>query len=272
MSLSYNNINISVNGSYILADSLSLTENGEQKPLFFINGARPYDNSPQGIKNNLSISYFLEAANEPNSTIIENWKSQNGTGHLFALLNIAGVITSGYLNNFSFSILPNQSIKANAGYLIFNEFTNFSSQLSSFALNYNNVGTNLGHYWSVQTLSGNTHIVDNNILQLNYDFSVNIQPYYSLNSKSVPFQVVATDAQENIDILSEVQNVMKYSGKSLNTLFNIDSLKLKPMSGNWIAVNDGVNINLSGFVSQGAKTDIKTEDIITYSTTYNRFY
>ncbi len=273
MSLSYNNINISVNGSYILADSLSLTENGEQKPLYTLNNSRPYDNSPQGIKNNLSISYFLEATNEPNSTIIENWKSQNGTGNLFALLNIAGVITSGYLNNFSFSILPNQAIKANAGYLIFNEFTNFSSQLSSFALNYNNTGITLSHYWSAKLQSGNTELLDTNIMQLSYDWSSDIQPIYSLNSKNTPCQVNCLSATETIDILSEIQNTIKYSGNYFPTLYNgIDGLRLKPISSEWNSSNDNIFIALSGFITNNRKTDMKTEELIIFNNQFNKYY
>ncbi len=173
MSLQFNKINLSVNGLNILAESASLSQESVQKPLYAINNSLPYDYSPNSLKNTLSITYFVEVINEPNYAIISGLKSSNFTGNSQTVINLGGIIFTGYLSKLSFTVAPIQTIKAQASYDIFTPITGNFSQTSSPDGNLYNLanGSGLSNYFSVFLCSGNTNVINSNILQFDYSFS-----------------------------------------------------------------------------------------------------
>jgi len=61
--LQYNNINLSVNNSYILAESITVSESNTPKPIYSFNNNIPFDNTPTTLKGQISISYYLKPDN-----------------------------------------------------------------------------------------------------------------------------------------------------------------------------------------------------------------
>src|SRR5579864_124284 len=107
-SLQYNKINVSLNGTNILCDTVNVTEQSTQKPLFAINYAAPFDYTPDALKNSISLTYFMEVSNEPNYNIISGLKANNTTGNTQAVISLGNIIVTGYLSKLSFTVAPFQ--------------------------------------------------------------------------------------------------------------------------------------------------------------------
>ncbi len=276
MSLNYNKINVMINNQTVLAESLSLTQSSEQRPIYLLNNSRPYDNSPTVVKNSINLSYLIDPGDEPNYLIISGWRN-NITGNLNCTLNIGDILIPAHLNSYSFEILPSQVIKAQASYLSFQELTgNFTNQNTNDSDLYNlENSTGIGHYWAVGFTSGTefVNIENNNILQCNYSFQSNVLPSYKLGSYS-PCQVSVLDATEEINVVSETQNQIKFSGQNYNTIFSngIDNLRIRPLSYLWDSNSNKIDFSLSGFEIQTNKSDISINNLIVFEYNLKKYY
>lgn len=273
MALNYNKINVSVNGLYIMAESASLSSENPQKPAYILNNSLPYSYIPNNYKASLNLNYIIEISNEPNYLIISNWKNAT-TGNLNALINIGDIFFTGYLSNYSFGLLPNQTIKAQVTYQIFNPFTgNFQQQNVNDSNLYNTQNTSgIAHYWSTAMTSGGTEISNNNILQLDYSFNSTIEPTYKLGN-AYPCQVSCFGAQEEINLINETQNNPSFSGQNYNIIMNgIDNIRLKNLSSIWGDTVNQLDFSVIGFKVQSTKLDISTENLILFSHNLSRGY
>jgi hypothetical protein len=276
MPLNYDKINVAVNGKYILSESVSINQESPQKPLYSLNKKSPYDNSPTNLRNSINMSYLIEPSQDPAYLLISGWKQNNTTGNLTCSINIGDVFITGYLNNYSFDIIPNQGINAQASYLSFVELTgNFTNQNPDNATLYNlQNSTGIAHYWSANLTSGTafTNIDNHNILQLNYSFTSNILPSYKLGS-AFPAQVSVLDAVEEINIVNEVQNNILFSGQSYDRIFNgVDNVRLKNLSSLWGDVNKQIDFSISGFEVNSSKNDIGIDNLVLFTHNLKRFY
>ena len=275
MILNYDKINISINGDYILAESASLNQNAERKPVYSLNNSKPYDNIPAPIRNSLSLTYFIEPKADPSYKLITGWKN-NTTGNLNCIINMGDVLFPAYLDSYSFDILPNQLVKCQSSYSIFNELTGtFSNQNINDSSFYNlQNGTGQAHYWASYFTSGSSFTtIDNNILQLNYSFNSNLIPSYKLGSP-FPSQVSVIDATEQINIVNEIQNNVSFSGQNYNVIFNngIDNIRLKNLSSLWGDTSKSIDFVLSGFQIQSNKTDISIDNLVIFSHNLRKYY
>ena len=277
MSLDYSKINVMVDGNYILVESLSLSQNSEQNPLYSLNNSRPYDNTPQGIKNTIDLTYFIEPESDPCYRVISGWKVNTASGSLLALLQIGEVSFNGHLNNYSFNVLPNQPVKARASFVYFHHTAgNLSEQpFADDGNNYNlQNGTGISHFWSTDLTSGTgfTTINNNDVLQLDYSFRGNILPSYKLGSPFVS-QVSVLDATEEINMVNEVQNIPRFSGQDFSTIFNeVDNIRLKNLSSTWGDVVNKIDFSISGYEVQSSKTDMSTENLVIWSHNLKKYY
>ncbi len=270
MSLDFNKIKVQVNSQNIMAETASLSQDGEQKPIYILNNISPFDSSPSNLKNSLILTYYVEPQTDPNYLIISGWKNTNATGNLQATINLGDIIFTGYLNSYSFNITPNNPIRIQAGYSIFTPITgNFTHQVS--VIDNTDKSSGIAHYWSANFLLNNNSISDNNILQADYSFDSNITPYYSLGN-IYPYQISCLEATENFNIISEVQNNVNFSGNNLINLFNMDNIKLKNLASILGGNTYQIDFNLSGFLRQTEKVDIKNEDMILFQSTFNKNY
>jgi len=277
VSLNYDKVNVTINGDYILAESVSINQESPQKPLYILDNLRPYDNTPQGIKTTINMTYYVEPYREPTYKIISGWKTNNNTGNLTCSLTIGEMPFVGFLNSYSFDILPNSPIKVQASYIAFNENTALmENQPDSSDSNLYNLqnGTGIAHYWAINLTSGTgfAPIDNHNILQLNYSFTSNILPSYKLGS-AFPAQVSVLEATEEINLVNETQNNVKFTGQPYNVIFNnIDNIRLKNLSSLWGDVNKSIDFNISGYEIQTSKVDISNESLVLFQHNLKKYY
>lgn len=272
--MQYNNINISINGNNILANSVNITESSPTKPLFSFNNNVVYNAAPSTLQNKISINYFLEPINEPNFPIL--------TGIIVArdveqpsLINIANIYTTGYLNNFSLKLLPNSLVAINAEFNVFYPFTgNFIPQNPSDSGLYDTQNSSgLAHYWAANFTSGNNiNLLNNNILQMEYSANVNIIPIYGIGSP-MPQKIYLDGIKESISILSELQNPVNYSGKLLNNIFTgINAVVLNNISTLWSAsISNNITIYMTGFIQEDSSCDISPDNLIFFNLKFSKY-
>lgn len=274
MSLKYNQINLKINNSNILADSVNINESSQQKALYSFNNNIPYDNVPSNIKGSVSISYFLEPQNEPNYLILSGLLNDSFSS-LPSIINIGDIYITGYLSNFSIKLAPNSLIKASSDFEVYYPFTgNFASQASGDWNLYNiSNSSGLSHYWSAQFLSGNTPILNNNILQLDYNASINLNPIYGIGDP-YPKQIYIQNIEENINILSEQQINPSFSGQKIENLLNsLQQLKINNISSEWDnSLNYNINIPLTGFLLKEFKSSLQIDNLIFFETDFSRYH
>jgi hypothetical protein len=274
MPLSYNNTNILINGKTVLAESLSLSQESPQKPAYTINNLQPFGYVPTNYKANLNINYTIETSGEPNYLVISGWKANNATGNLNALINLGNISFTGYLSNFGFNLTPNNTVKAQATYQIFNPLTgNFTVQRASDSGLYNPRNSmGIAHYWSAEMTTNNTAVTNNDILQLDYTFNANIEPQYKIGSP-YPCQVSCFGAQEEINLVNQTQNNVHFSGQNYDTILNtINNVRLKNISSTWGDTTHYIDFSLSGMKVQTSKVDINIENIIVFNHNISRNY
>ena len=271
--MQYNQINLLVNGYNILANTLDINESSQQKPIFSFNNNTPYNIVPTDIKSSISLQYFLEPNNEPNYPIITGLIFDKTTP-LPSVINIGNIYITGYLNKFSFQLMPNQLVKASADYSIYYPFTgNLAIQGTGDSILYDiNNASGLSHYWSAQFLSGGNPPSNNNVLQMEYNVELSMTPIYSLGNP-LPTQIFYKNLTESLTILSEQQINTQYSGSLLdNTLNGLQTLNLRNISSVFNnAIIENMYIPLTGFTLQEVKSNITTDSLILFSLNYNRF-
>ena len=274
MALQYNQLNISVNGAYILCDTLNLSESSPTKPIFSLGNKIVYDNTPTQIKNSISINYFVEPANEPNYTTITGTINDTTTPQP-SIINVGNVFITGYLNSYSFALAPNGLIKASAAFEVYYPFTgNLIPQLSTDSLLYDvNNSSGLAHYWTAIFTSGNNTVSNNNVLQKDYAASISLTPIYGIGD-ILPKQIYINGIQENLNILSENQYNTQYSGQKIDTLIpSLQNLQLKNISSLW---NNNLNVSIifpiTGFIQQECKSDLQLDNNVFFSMSFNRYH
>jgi hypothetical protein len=218
MYLSYSNINLSINGSNILCQSVSFNQSSPLKPIFNIGNKVSYNAVPTTLSNSISIEYLLEPNIEPNYSVITGL-IYDKTSSLPSIINLGNVYITGYLKDFSLQVYPNSPIKIKSSFNIYNPITgNIIEQASNDSSLYDVDNSNgISHYWSTQFTSGNSAI-DTNILQLEYNASINLVPIYSIGDYQ-PKQIFIEEITESIDLIMEQQVNITYSGKIFDSIF-----------------------------------------------------
>ena len=266
--LSYNNVSLSINNKYIIADSFSVQESSPQKPIFNFNNNIPIDYVPSTLKNSVSVSYDMEPGNEPNYTIITGLISDI-TIPRPSLISIGNCNITGYLNTFNLQLLANGIIKNTASYDIFYPFTGnlVAQNPTGYGLYDTSESSGIAHYWSAQFLSGGKPLIDNNVLQLSYSASITNNPIYTIG-RSSPSQIYISSLTENADILTETQLRVGYSGQIIDKIAkNLENLIISGFSS-----YNYITIPMTGFMFQEVKYDITTDNIILFNISYSRSF
>ncbi len=274
MSLIYNNVNLSVNGLNILADSLDLSESSTNKPIYSLNNKNLYDIVPTNLKGNISIEYFLEPSLEPNYFTLTGTINDT-TNPLSSIISIGNINITGYLNSYSLDLLPNNLVRARVGYETYYPFTGtLIQQLSTNSSLYDvNNSSGIAHYWSATFLSGLNTISNNNILQMNYAATLNLTPIYGIGD-ILPKQIYCNYIQESLNILSEQQINLTHSGQILDNLMpSLQTLQLKNISSLWSnTLNSSIQFPLTGFIMTDSKINITLDQEIFFNLTFNKYH
>lgn len=270
--MQYNQINLSINGFNVLADSVSFNETSTQNPIFTFNNNVIYNYVPSKIQGSTSIQYFLEPGNEPNYSIVTGLLNDR-TISLPSIINIGNVFITGYLNKFTLQLQPNALVKTSADYSIFYPFTgNLIVQNTNDWSGYDiNNSSGLAHYWSAAFLSGNNVNTNNNILQLGYSTDLTLEPIYALGNP-IPVQIFYHRINESLTVLTEQQTNTQYSGTLLDNIFNgLQTIKLSNISSIFNNnLNTNITIPLTGFVLKESQFDVTTDNLIFFNLNFER--
>jgi hypothetical protein len=193
------------------------------------------------------------------------------TGSFNCLLNIGGIGMTGYLNKFSFSLSPNQPIKASATYNIYHQITgNITGQNFSLLTGNSENTSGIGHYWFTQFLKTGIVVNSGQIIALNYSFDIDNIAKVSLGN-IFPSQIETISAIENLDITHEQQINNIFSGKSFQNYFNyIDGIHLKPL---YHDISKTFNvISFSGFILTESKFSIQPENLLLFNNSFKKYY
>lgn len=274
MSLKYNQINLSVNGKYLLSDNTSISINSNQEPIYSLNTKNVFDNAPTNFKGTLTISYFLEPGNEPNYTTITGLIN-NTTIPLQSLINIGNIYITGYLSNYSLQLLPGQLIKSTASYDIFTPIT--GNLISQNVGDWNNFDINnssgISNYWSVQLYSGASPLSNSNVLQFDYSVSIKMTPIYSLGNP-YPSQIYINNISENLNLLGEKQINPSFSGKAIDLLLpELQNIKINNISSLWDnTINNSITIPITGMIMQSFNSTISNDNEIFFGSNFSKYH
>ncbi len=264
--LSYNNVNVSIDNHYLLAESVNVNQSSPQKPIYNLNNNVPFDNVPTTLKNSISLSYYVEPGNEPNYSIVTGIFNDTTTV-LPSIINVGSIFITGYLSNYSIQLSPNGQVKANTSFDVFHPFTgNLIAQNASDSTLYDTLNSSgIGHYWVSNFFSGASQVSDNNILQMGYSASIGVSPIYSIG-KPYPTQVYVNSITETLDLLTEQQFNGTYTGQNIRQ--NRPDLERLVLSG--IYSSNNLIISMTGFIMSESKYDVSNENLIFFNNTYSR--
>lgn len=263
----YNKINVSIGGYHVMAQSISVNQSSPNTPLYALNNVNAFNTAPTPVKSTVGISYFAEIDNDPNIVLISGWKN-NTTGTLRQIINIGESSFFAHLNSYSFDLLSNQLLVANADYDVYGAIPiPFSNQFTTNTGSYDSTnGSGIIHAWNSKFLAGGVPIDNTDILQFSYNFSAQLKPIYKIGSSS-PIQVAVLSAAESIKVVGEVQNNIQFLGELFSDLYGIDLIRLSGFN------NSGyLDIPLTGFLTQTNTSSIENDSIILFNTEFNKYY
>lgn len=221
--ISFENCDVIINGSGILAQSASIDSSNSLIPVYTVGRKGIINQSPNGpITNKFSFSYIPEISNEPSYNQAIFLKNMlNDLLYSGIRLNIGGIEGDNcYLENYSLKVSTNNITQANAGYVNYIPL-NGGLSLQQSQIVYNSMGT-LGHGWSTFILStGDFSILPS--YELDYSLSLKWEPIYTIGQK-YPVQVKLLEGEEKITIMRDVFYSVDFSGNdACNQLFHCSS-------------------------------------------------
>jgi hypothetical protein len=212
----YNNIEVKIGNSGILADSASLETTNSLQTVYTI-GARMFGQTPTGpIKSTLQISYFPEISNDQIFPMIGNFKREipsiAATG-----MSVAGVEGSFYLDSLNIKATPNSPVKINASFTSYFPLTGYLQNKTPTTIFNVSESSGLAHGWDTYiTLSDHTTYP---IYDFSYDFKANWEPEFVIGNL-YPNQVHFMGGTENFNFVRDFYTDLSMSGNDILPFLN----------------------------------------------------
>lgn len=192
----YKNIKVLIDGNYYYCQNAAISEVGNIAPSYNINGKYNTNFVPEnGIGGSLKLSYLLTGKDTLTNNISDETSIISG--------NFGGLsFQSGYLRSYGFSLEPNNPVTINA------EIVFFDSINGTFNPNYEIAPTlpclNVADV-KILNVPGNTIGNIDNVVNLNYNYTIDVQPQYNIG-QTIPERVVFGPKDITIDITSDKTN------------------------------------------------------------------
>jgi len=237
--LKFKDCQVSISGTPILANNVSITENSALKPIRIMGLIGRNKTTPISDKrNSIEINYVVETNQEPNFYLAKNIRDYNTSSFPVRII-IGGITGDGYLNRYSISIEPNNQIRASVSYDVFGDLKgDLQSQPPSISTGYNKLNSSgIAHYWTTyaKTIDGTS---SGDLLQGNYSFNANWNPIYGIGS-AAPVDVVLLSSEENYSFISEHNYHVKNSGQPFEEVFEgIEMIEINNQSSEWSSDNN----------------------------------
>lgn len=208
----FQNINVSVQSTGIIAESASVSTRNALEPIRTIGRIGVINQAPFGpLISTFNFSYFPELDREPNFATAETIKNLTGD-YLWSGLTLAvgGITGSGcYLQNYSLEAQPNDTVRATASYVSFRPLLGVIAQKTG-DIGYNRQNA-VAHGWTVHvTDSGNS--LDTPTYSFGYGLGASWEPTY-VGGRTDPVQVNLMDGSETVSFTKDVAKFTLHSGE-----------------------------------------------------------
>lgn len=255
MSLFFTGAAIKVNGSGLIAESVSLSTQNSIERFGAAGYKRLSTPSPTGpVTSTVNISYLVEPINEPNLTVVEYIKTGfNQFNWEPTLFDFGGVSGSGYLTNYNLRVAPNDQVRATVSYQCFHPLT---GNLTSSSIGRTVEFSGLADGWLSSLISPITEFRFP-VYNIDYSFRVTWEPVYSLGQKT-PIQVQFKNAEENVSIVWDNFTHIGYSG----TPFTGEINQMTGISLLLHRRDENININISGTILTNTEVNSSPDDIV----------
>jgi len=211
--LFFSDCEVKVNGSGIFADSASFSTQNSIQSYPILGYKSPSTQMPNDIiRGNISVSYFVEADNEPNLNIINKIKSgeQYFTWEPEQIV-LGGITGYGYLEGYNLKINPLEPGRAQANYSVVMPLSgSFSAVRSSRTPNY----TGMINGWNTSLLSPIESPGSFLPLDMTYNFRAAWNPVTVFGEKN-PMQVQFLNGEESLSMTAESTRGIAFSGTNL---------------------------------------------------------
>lgn len=228
----FNNCDVRVNGTGLMAESVSLSSQNSLRPIRPLGRKAQTSIEPDGaISSDLSVSYYIEVGQDLGRAEVLQMKATTDFETLTPRqITIAGITGNFYLQSYKIRVSPNEAVKADVTY---KSFEPLSGQVTekindiTFPTGY----TGLAHYWTSE-IHSDAGVVNVPIFNFAYSFNARIDPVYTLGRKG-PNQVLLISSEEEINVLKDQFKPITFYGMSgceeFEDCLNNPRLRLYPL-------------------------------------------
>lgn len=266
----FNNCDIRINGTGLMAESVSLSSQNSLRPIRPLGRKAQTSIEPDGaISSELNATYFVEVGKDLGYAESSGMKQTTDFENLTPkTIVIAGVTGSFYLKSYRLTINPNEPVKADVNYVSFEPLSGGVSAKPN-ELEYPSSFSGLAHYWTTE-IHSNAGTLSVPIFNFGYTFSANLAPIYVLGKK-YPKQILLISSEEQVSIVKDQYRPIDFYGLSgceeFDDCINNPRLRLYPLgkicngeTGNYMEFDmSGASVessNLSINVDDFAKAEI----------------
>jgi hypothetical protein len=285
MSIKYfDNTDVLINNSGVLASNASITSKNNIRPIQTIGRVGSSVNAPSGpIEHIIRMNYAVQLGHEPNYGIVTGLKvATDTTGYSPTILEVNGVTGFGFLNQYNLTIEPNNVTTASAEYVsYFNLSGDFRDQV--YSGNYGDFDK-VGHGWTTYLTQGQSYS-ESPVYSLSYSFRADWEPVYTLGRKE-PSQVLYLGGEETLSIEKDDYTHIKFSGEksedffSSTTVTGLDMISLDVVGTSEYDVSANPNtgvythliINLSGMYLNNSSIKAQLNDFLRNSLEFSKAY
>lgn len=277
MRVYFNNIDVKIQGSGILAESASISSKNSTQPVFTVGKIGQRGNAPFGpLTCSYNFSYFPELDNEPNRFISNTIKDMTNDLYSGVDIEVGGFSGSNcYLTRYNLEADANDPVRATANFISFGPISGAAANKLTTAPFYNR-NNYLAHGWSVYITDTGDFLTPNPTYNFSYSFDCNWNPVYIMG-QTKPCNIRLMSATENVAFTRDVLTHILHSGvnlssylettgdcRMLNIEFAYDS------SPNTLLPS--IRIPVSGFSITTSEIQAQTDDFLRIRTIANRSY
>lgn len=220
------NANLKINGNEFVANSVELSTEASNEPVFYSDKRHSFSYAPtNGINGNLRINYYLTGADSLKTSLTNDAPLSGFFGGIY--------FTGGYLNSYSLNCAPNNPVTVNANVVFFDQLVGTFSPVTVKQENHkclNFSDANIYHYggYSSETIS--------NVVTLNYNYSTEIEPSYYYESGTdftnvIPSRVsIGPKKIETTILCDNLTTSLPINGKNLGIRITLQHPELSSLS------------------------------------------
>lgn len=274
MIIYYDNVDLLVNNTGILANAASINSINTLEPAYVLGNKGIINISPNGpIKSTISISYFPEVDKEPSYgalTSLKTLTNETGwTGIRIELANITGY--NCYLTSYTLRASPNEITSASVTY---DTFVPLSGDITAkrTGISYHTNDRWL-HGWTAYVTHTGDYLTDPTY-EFEYNFNAQWEPVYVLGQK-FPIEVHLRQASERIAFVRDSYKHIQFSGEHVSgNYITGNSLNINMMDISWVCgtLNSGLLFNVSGAKISETLLSVVSEEFVRNRVAIQKFY